>query len=965
MKRNYVSFLFGLLVLQSVATHAADGPRVIQRKSHTMHRPSAGGNLNPISWQHLTLNDDGTQLAAVGTQRDAQQGLFGGSTLHQNGSVIAVWTLKTGKTLRADRSEHVLDAVAFAPNNKSLVGWGARYEFVPSNGISTFSPIAYWDFAKPNIQTLHVALGKPESVLACGFADTGKSLSLIVASPRVTQSLAYKFEPPKLKPRPKVETVLLPTSSSELPRSTTRDWLEPVVFSRNGTTLAVNTGRNVQVLDAAQGTVISTCEARLGNSELRLPLAISKDGSRIAFAVQPAAENEPTSIVVADAKSGQTIVTCQGQKSAVVRLVTTPDGARVSAVGVDKNAHVWEAATGRELATVTNLPDGITALALTPDGSQLVTAAGGDIDVWTISDPASKENKSVTPAATTEIAKLTAPVLPPLSIPRQEFNPTDFTKPEESLYLTFAARRLLDHAVTLAEFPADSAEVQSLISECAAKREHARAMGAEASTVEAFDNIPRLWKTLSDEATKRNQALRENAKLMRDVAAAEKANENSMQLGWFVGLMTMVVGELPMYSNQYDPISRTTKTSETGVLSPAMSEFGMNTAINSLFVGITLQQQLAEAEGIGNEVLRRVTSNSLQRQATAISAARQSLDAALAKHLGASLIELPNEDPRKVRKSAKDYQAVLTATQDRAVQLRKLLNRDEPFAAANVIAVKSLTSVPPTQRATEWFTLASEMMLLTQQVPPGAVYDKDRAALLGMATDLGLRAIVIERGTKSWEKSDNKKALVLLSWLEAALRFDPQDRTGMLREQKAWALCEYGRMRDGYLLAQEIKPIRGHSPRFRIQLARAAHCVGRSNEALEEVAIAIERLGLADLKTVRTSPDLPKGEARFKELTTIQLEVVSETALRGGKARIVNRSSFPLSNARFEMTFPAGRSTATTKLYVAFLPPGEECRIPYNDNYTPNLGGVSKGPENRGTVKLISSDQGALTVAVK
>lgn len=964
MKLICLSLLMGLFALHPVDGHAADLPRVVQRKSHTMHRPSAAGNLNSISWQKITLSDDGIQLAAVGTQRDTELGLLK-SNLHNNGSVIAVWTLKTGKSLRADRSDHVLDGIAFSPDGRSLVSWGSRYEFVPSNLAKTFSPIAYWDFSKPKSQTLHADLGKPENVLAGGYSGAGKSMSLILVTPLVTKSLTYKFEPPKLFPKPKVETTLLETSAKQLPRATMGVWAEPIVMSRDGTTLAVNTNRNVQVIDVAQGTVASTSESRLGNTEMRLPLAISNDGSRIAFAIQPAADNEPSAIVVADGKSGRTIATCRGHLTALRQLVMTPDGTRMASTGVDKTVRVWEATTGRELVTITSLSEGVAALAITADGQQVITAlGGGDVEIWNVGEAASKDKKN--PAGPVDVAGLKAPVAPPLNIPRQDFKPTALTKPQESLYLTFTARRLMDRAATFADFPADSAEVRALMSECLTKRDHARALGVEAVTVSAFENIPKLWQTLAEEATKRNQVLRENVKLMRELAAAEKANEDSMQFGLFVGLMTMVVGELPMYSSQYDPISRSTLTVESGTLSPAISEFGMNTAMNSLLGGFKLKQQLAEANSMGNEVLRRVTSNSLQRHADAISAARQPLDAAMAQQLGGTpLIELPNDDSQKQRRPAKEFEAVLMATTDRADQLKKSLNRIEPFSAADVIAVKSLVSIPTNKRADEWYTLALEMMALTYHVPAGAVYDTDRAALLGMAADLGSRALALERGTKSWEKFENGKAMMVLADVENALQFDPEDRTGILREQKAWALCEFGRLRDGYLLAQEIKPIRGHSSRFRLQLARAAHCVGRSEESLDELGIAIERLGLSDLKAVRSGPDLPKTDPRFKELTTIQLEAVSEAALRGGKARVVNRSGFPLTNARFEMTFPTGRGSATSKQFVAYLAPGDEFRIAFNDNFVPKSGGTSKVPPNNGTVRLLSSDQGTATTSVK
>jgi WD40 repeat protein len=49
--------------------------------------------------------------------------------------------------------------------------------------------------------------------------------------------------------------------------------------------------------------------------------------------------------------------------------------------GVDGTVRAWDAGTGAAGVVLTGLP-GPAALALTPDGSRLVTVAGGEAQVW-------------------------------------------------------------------------------------------------------------------------------------------------------------------------------------------------------------------------------------------------------------------------------------------------------------------------------------------------------------------------------------------------------------------------------------------------------------------------------------------------------------------------------------------------------------------------------------------------------
>lgn len=67
----------------------------------------------------------------------------------------------------------------------------------------------------------------------------------------------------------------------------------------------------------------------------------------------------------------------------VGHLVFAADGRLLASAGADQVVHLWESATGRRLATLTDLPTGYNCLAFSPEGD-LLASAGGDcvVRLW-------------------------------------------------------------------------------------------------------------------------------------------------------------------------------------------------------------------------------------------------------------------------------------------------------------------------------------------------------------------------------------------------------------------------------------------------------------------------------------------------------------------------------------------------------------------------------------------------------
>jgi hypothetical protein len=84
-----------------------------------------------------------------------------------------------------------------------------------------------------------------------------------------------------------------------------------------------------------------------------------------------------------DAASGKLLATLSGHTDTINSAVFSPDGARVVTASPDGTARVWEAASGKLLATLSGHTSDVSSEAFSPDGARVVTASpDGTARVW-------------------------------------------------------------------------------------------------------------------------------------------------------------------------------------------------------------------------------------------------------------------------------------------------------------------------------------------------------------------------------------------------------------------------------------------------------------------------------------------------------------------------------------------------------------------------------------------------------
>ncbi|MCK4414783.1 MAG: serine/threonine protein kinase [Candidatus Eisenbacteria sp.] len=285
---------------------------------------------------YVAVSPDGTRLATAGSQDQT----------------VRLWDTSTGEELAVLLGHgNRIFSVAFSPDG-TLLASTSQYE----------GAVRIWDVASG--EELRALPGSMGAVFSVVFSPDGKLLAgaaLIDATVRVWDASTFE------------ELAVLHGH---------RDAVNSVAFSPDGKLLAsASEDRTVRLWDASTGQELDVLRGHEGHVE---SVAFSPDGTRLVSG------SRDNTLRVWDATASRlTILRGHANHYECYEAVAfSPDGTRLAAINgsdhsADNAAHIWDTATGEELAVLTGHGNWSQSIAFDPTGARLATPADGKtIRVW-------------------------------------------------------------------------------------------------------------------------------------------------------------------------------------------------------------------------------------------------------------------------------------------------------------------------------------------------------------------------------------------------------------------------------------------------------------------------------------------------------------------------------------------------------------------------------------------------------
>jgi len=158
--------------------------------------------------------------------------------------------------------------------------------------------------------------------------------------------------------------------------------IESIAFSPDSKRI-VSSGEDetIRVWDANSGDEEMTINAAEGH------VVFSRDGTRII------SKSDDDTIKVWDVNSGAEVMTLRGHPGGVSAIALSPDGTRIASVGRrDKTIKVWDMSTGNEMSTLRGHSERVFSIVFSPDGKRIFSASyyNNEIKAW---DPTPAVNR--------------------------------------------------------------------------------------------------------------------------------------------------------------------------------------------------------------------------------------------------------------------------------------------------------------------------------------------------------------------------------------------------------------------------------------------------------------------------------------------------------------------------------------------------------------------------------------------
>lgn len=379
---------------------------------NTLHRFETHG----ASLYHLAFSPDGRTLTTLGGDPylrawDVATGELLSPALDPESSRAAVLSPNGKWLLCADRSEtvHLWDLATGEKIRrfKGALAWASSAAIDPAGrtvAVANDRSVSLWNVATG--RQLHELPGHHGAVTSVAFAPDGKAVisgsedhsirlwnlsgeetARLEGNEATVFSLAHSPDGRQVVSGGRDETVRVwdLASSEELLRLAECDgWVGSVAWSSDGRTVAsASHGMTISLWDAVTGRELHQFKG------YPWAVAFSPDGRTLAAAMT-LLENGPKGdnqwfIQLWDVTSGQEAGALVAPECFRLScLAFSPDGRFIASGGWREALYLWNLATRKPRRVLEADPDGVTALAFSPDGQALAGEAGAAVRLWEV-----------------------------------------------------------------------------------------------------------------------------------------------------------------------------------------------------------------------------------------------------------------------------------------------------------------------------------------------------------------------------------------------------------------------------------------------------------------------------------------------------------------------------------------------------------------------------------------------------